>query len=215
MSAPKNKAIGYLRISSESQELDNQKFEILRYAQAHKIVVDEFIGVEISSRKSLQERRIDHLLERLAKGDLLLVSELSRLGRSLGQVVKIVDDLIDTGVRLIAIKENIVIDGKHDMQSKVMVTLFGLFAEIERDLISERTKMGLAAARSRGKVLGRPRGPGKSKLDPYRPEIEALLRNGSSKTFVAERYGTSLPNLYNWIKKHGISVTAVAQQSGA
>ena len=82
-----------------------------------------------------------------------------------------------------------------------MITMFGLFAEIERDLISERTRQGLLAARKKGKLLGRPKGPGKSKLDPFKPEIEALLKNGSSKTFIAKRYKTSLTNFYKWMKK--------------
>ncbi|KPA12054.1 resolvase, partial [Candidatus Magnetomorum sp. HK-1] len=88
--------------------------------------------------------------------------------------------------------------------TKTMITMFGLFAEIERDLISERTKLGLAAARKKGKQLGRPKGTGKSRLDSYKPEIETLLSNGSSKTFIAKRYKTSLPNLYKWMKKNKI-----------
>jgi len=82
----------------------------------------------------------------------------------------------------------------------------GLFAEIERDLISERTKQGLIAARNKGKLLGRPKGSGKSKLDPFKLEIVSLLKNGSSKTFVAKRYKTSLPNFYKWLNKHGIDL---------
>ena len=88
-----------------------------------------------------------------------------------------------------------------------MITMFALFSEIERDLISERTKQGLIAARKKGRQLGRPKGSGKSKLDQFKPEIEALLKNGSSKTFVAKRYKTSLPNFYKWMKKHGIPLT--------
>jgi len=96
----------------------------------------------------------------------MLVSELSRLGRSVGQVIQIVDDLLKHQIRLVAIKENIHLDGKQDIQSKVMVTMFGLFAEIERDLISERTREGLVAAREKGRVLGRPKGShGPSKLE--------------------------------------------------
>lgn len=102
------------------------------------------------------------------------------------------------------LKEGIRVDGKQDIQTKTMITLFGLFAEIERDLISERTKHGLNAARAKGRILGRPKGSGKSKLDPFKLEIEALLKNGSSKTFIAKRYKTSLPNFYKWLKKWGI-----------
>ncbi len=94
-----------------------------------------------------------------------MVSEISRLGRSVGQIIQVVDCLIKKRIRFVAIKENIQLDGKQDLQTKVMVTMFGLFAEIERDLISERTKEGLAAAKAKGKLLGRPKGLGKSKLN--------------------------------------------------
>ena len=106
----------------------------------------------------------------------------------------------------LCIKENIRLNGKQDIQSKVMINMFGLFAEIERDVMSERTKEGLARARAEGKLLGRPRGPGKSKLDPYKEEIVALLKTESSKTYLAKKYGVTPPTLYNWLKKHNINV---------
>lgn len=188
--------IAYLRISTREQDLNSQKLELHEYARRNDIKINEFVEIEISSRKSTRARKIDELLENLQAGDLLLVSELSRLGRSVSQIIRIVDNLIKKEVRLVAVRESIKINGKQDIQTKTMITMFGLFAEIERDLISERTKQGLQAARARGKILGRPKGPGKSRLDDLRPEIEALLKNGSSKTFIAKRYKTSLPNLY-------------------
>ncbi|MDA9818192.1 recombinase family protein [Flavobacteriaceae bacterium] len=199
-----SKIIAYLRISTNEQDLKNQKFELLEYSHKNNFKIDEFIETEISSRKTPNERKINFLIEKLQKGDLLIVSELSRLGRSVGQVIQIIDSLIKKEVKFIAVKENIKVDGKQDIQTKTMITLFGLFAEIERDLISERTKQGLNAARAQGKILGRPKGYGKSKLDPFKLEIEALLKNGSSKTFVAKRYKTSLPNFYKWMRKQGI-----------
>jgi len=90
------------------------------------------------------------------------------------------------------------------MQAKVMRTMLALFAEIERDLISARTREGLLAAKSKGKVLGRPKGSGKSKLDQYQPEIIALIKDGAMKTFIAKRYGISPVGLHNWLKKHGL-----------
>lgn len=199
--------VAYLRISTGEQDLNTQKLELHEYARRNDIKINEFIEVEISSRKSTQARKIDELLENLQAGDLLLVSELSRLGRSVGQIIQIVDTLIKKQVRLVAVKESIKINGKQDIQTKTMITMFGLFAEIERDLISERTKQGLLAAKKKGKLLGRPKGSGKSKLDQFKPEIEALLKNGSSKTFIAKKYKTSLPNLYKWMKKQGISLS--------
>ncbi len=159
--------IGYLRISTGKQDMDNQKFEILKFANKNDFKIDEFIKIEISSRKSTKQRRIDELLEKLNKGDTLIVSELSRLGRSVGQVATMVDELINRKIKFIAIKENIKIadNGEKDLQTTVMVSMFSLFAEIERQLISERTKAGLEAARAKGKLLGRPKGSkGKTKL---------------------------------------------------
>ena len=198
------RVVAYLRISTGQQDMDCQKIELYEYARQHDLKITDFIEVEISSRKSTKARRIDELLEHLQEGDLLLVSELSRLGRSVGQVIQIVDFLIKKKIRFMAVKESIQINGKQDIQTKTMITLFGLFAEIERDLISERTKQGLLAAKKKGKLLGRPKGSGTSRLDPFKSQIEALLKNGSSKTFIAKRYGTSLPNLYKWMTKHGL-----------
>ena len=208
---PHAKTIAYLRVSTDKQELNNQRLEILDYARKHHLTVDEFLSIEISSRKDPKQRRIDELLSKLNAGDTLIVSELSRLGRSVGQVVNIVDELIKKHIRIIAIKENIDIaaNGEKDLQTTVMVTMFCLFAEMERQLISERTKQGLNAARQQGKLLGRPCGIGKSKLDEHSDEIIALLRNGSTKTFVANRYNTSKVNLHHWLNKHQIDVTPI------
>ena len=160
------KTVAYLRVSTRSQDLENQKLAILEHAHKKQFAVDRFIEMQVSSRKVRHRESIEKLLLDLAEGDRLLVSELSRLGRSLGQVIQIVDTLVHRKIRFVAIKEGIDLDGKQDIQTKVMVALFGLFAEVERDLISERTKEGLASARAQGKMIGRPRGlPGKSKLD--------------------------------------------------
>ena len=150
------KTIAYLRISTVGQDCDNQRFAILDYAHRRKINIDEFVSIQASSRKTLRQRGILELLKRLEPGDVLLVSELSRLGRSVGQIIQMIDDLITNRIRFVAIKENIELSGKQDIQTKVMVTMFGLFAEIERDLISERTKEGIAAARINGKTIGSP-----------------------------------------------------------
>ena len=166
--------VAYLRVSTRSQDLANQKLAILEFSQKRRFTVDEFIEARISSRKSPIERRIDEMLGRLQMGDRLLVSELSRLGRSLGQVIQIVDTLVHRNIRFIAIKEGIEFDGQQDLQTKVMIALFGLFAEVERDLISERTKEGLAAAKAQGKLLGRPKGAlGKSRLDGKEQDIRS------------------------------------------
>ena len=108
----------------------------------------------------------------------------------------------DKGICIYAVKGGWELNGS--IQSKVMAMAFSIAAEIERDLISKRTREALRARKAAGIKLGRPKGPGKSKLDKFREEIIALLNNGSTKSYVAKRYGTSLPNLYNWIKKNNI-----------
>jgi DNA invertase Pin-like site-specific DNA recombinase len=195
------KTIAYLRISTGSQDLANQKLAILDYARQKRFAIDRFIEAQVSSRMGRDQRHIEELLGTLAAGDRLVVSELSRLGRSLSQVIQIVDELVKRKVRFIAIKEAIRFEGKQDMQTKVMIALFGLFAEIERDLISERTKEGLAAARAKGRLLGRPKGSlGKSKLDGKEGEIRMLLEKEVSKASIAKIVGVSSTNLRHFIR---------------
>ena len=199
------KTIAYLRVSTGAQDLNNQRLAILDYAHRHHLHVDKFLELQVSSRKSLRERGIEGLFTGLQAGDLLLVSELSRLGRSLGQIIQIVDDLIRTRIRFIAIKENIQLNGSQDMQSKVMVTMFGLFAEIERDLISERTREGLAAARAKGHKPGRPKGSrGRSKLDGKEAEIRMLLGKRVPKASVAKILEVSRTAMYHFIQSRDL-----------
>src|SRR3954452_3767226 len=195
------KTIAYLRISTGSQDLANQKLAVLDYARQKRFAIDRFIEAQASSRKGRDQRRIDELLGTLAVGDRLVVSELSRLGRSLSQVIQIVDDLVKRKVRFIAIKEAIRFEGKQDMPTKVMVALFGLFAEVERDLISQRTKEGLATARAQGRLLGRPKGAlGKSKLDGKEEEVRMLLEKTVSKASIAKIVGVSRTALHHFIR---------------
>ena len=193
------RTIAYLRISKDSQDLDNQRYTILDYAHKHDIKINEFIEITISSRRSPEERGIDDLLSRLGSEDCLIVSELSRLGRSVGQVITIVDALIKKSTSFIAVKESIVLNGcKQDIQAKVTITLFGLFAEIERDLISERTKAGLAAAKEKGKLLGRPKGTFRSRLDGREKEIQLYLEKKVSKASIARIMEVSETTLHSF-----------------
>ncbi len=199
--SPKSQTIAYIRVSKEQQNCDHQKIAIVNYGLQNNITVDTFIIIEKSSQKSTKERRVDELMNMLNKGDLLIVTELSRLGRSIGQIIQMIDAITKKGIHFIAIKEGIKINGKENIQTKVMVTMFSLFAEIERDLISERTKEALAGLKEKGVKLGRPKGTGSSKLDPYKEEIKLLLENGSTKTFIAKRYNTTPSNLHKWLRK--------------
>ena len=195
------KTVAYLRVSTGSQDLADQKIAVLDYAKEKRFTVDRFVEARVSSRKNSVQRGIDDLLGTLAAGDRLIVSELSRLGRSLGQVIRIVDELVKRKIRFIAIKEAIRFEGKQDMQTKVMIALFGLFAEVERDLISQRTKEGLATARAKGCLLGRPKGAlGKSKLDGKEEEIRMLLEKTVSKASIAKIVGVSRTAIHHFIR---------------
>jgi len=198
------KIIGYIRVSTERQTTENQKVAIYEYCAREGLQVDDWISVSASSRRTSTERKIDLLLTQVAAGDTIIVAELSRFARSVGQIVILVNELVKREVRVICVKEGIKLNGSPDMQTKVMLTMFSLFAEIERDLISERTKEGLARARAQGKVLGRPKGPGRSKLDGHAAEIRELLKLGVTKKRIADRFQTSPANLARWLKQKKI-----------
>jgi DNA invertase Pin-like site-specific DNA recombinase len=132
----------------------------------------------------------------------LIVPELSRLGRSMPEIMEILSIARQKGICIYSVKGGWELNGT--IQSKVLAMAFSIASEIERDLVSKRTKEALKARKAQGIKLGRPRGTGKSKLDQYREEIIALLKNGSTKKYVAKKYGTLPPNLHNWLKKNGI-----------
>lgn len=195
---------GYLRVSTNEQNTENQRLAVLEYANKNKLTLDHWIEVKASSQKSAKSRKIDEL-KALDNGDVLITAEMSRLGRSVGQIAILVDELLAKKVRLVFIKENMELSGKRNVQSKVMITMFSLFAEIERDLISERTVEGLARARAEGKTLGRPRGRlGKSKLDGKEEEIRAYFAKGVNKANIARIYNVSPAALNNFIKTREI-----------
>ena len=195
------KTIAYLRVSKDSQDVGNQRLAILEFARQEKFEVSAFMELSVSSRRSPKERQIDLLMAQLEPGDTLVVSELSRMGRSVGEVITTVDALMKQQVRFLAIKEGIRLAGKQDLHSKVMVTLFGLFAEIERELISMRTKEGLAAARASGKRLGRPKGRlGQSRLNGKEDEIQKLLDLKVSKASIAKITGVDRSTLYHFMR---------------
>ena len=199
------KTVAYLRVSKDTQDVKNQKLAILEFAQREKFEVNDYVEITVSSRESTKERKIDLLLEKLETADMLIVSELSRMGRSVGEIIATVDMLVKKKIRFISVKEKICLNGSQDMQTKVMVTMFSLFAEIERDLISMRTKEGLAAAKASGKKLGRRKGAlGKSKLDGREDEIKRFLALDVSKASIAKITGVDRSTLYNFIRSRGI-----------
>jgi DNA invertase Pin-like site-specific DNA recombinase len=193
--------LAYLRVSKHTHDVNHQRLAILEFARRERLTIDEFIAVDISSRRSAKARKVDVLLMQLAPGDTLIVSELSRLGRSVGEIITAIDTLVKRQIQLLAIKEDIRLNGGPALQTRVMVTMFSLFAEIERELISLRTKEALAAARGAGKRLGRPRGiHGRSKLDGKETQIKELLGLHVSKASIAKITGVDRATLYHFIR---------------
>ena len=201
----KPKIIGYSRVSTVEQDPAKNEAAILRFANDKDFPGKvQMIEETVSGTKSWKKRTLAKVVENLQKDDILIVPELSRLGRSLQDVLEVLKILSEKEVKVYSVKENFQLNGE-DIQSKVMRTMLGLFAEIERDLIIARTKEGLEAARKSGKVLGRPKGPGKSKLDDHREAIISDLKGGVTKAFIAHKHGVTPATLHNWLKRHKLN----------
>jgi DNA invertase Pin-like site-specific DNA recombinase len=199
------KVIGYLRVSTQDQDLEKNKADILLFANERRLGHVEWVEEKISGTKGWRTRELANAVESLKAGDWLIVPEISRLGRSTLDTLDVLAELRKKGVNVYAIKGAWTLNGT--IESKVFLTMMALFSEIERDFISARTKEALRARKAAGVKLGRPRGPGKSKLDRYRPEIEALLKNGSSLSFIATRYNAALTTVSRWIERNKIDRT--------
>jgi DNA invertase Pin-like site-specific DNA recombinase len=171
------KVLGYIRVSTDHQDLSKQKHLLLEYSQQQRFMIDEFVEVEVSSRRSTKERRIDELLSKLEVGDQLLVAELSRLGRNMLETLNIINELSEKGISITFIRQPEL--STSGSQTKLLLAIYSYFAESERDFISVRTKQGLAAAKAQGKQLGRPKGSRNKKsriLDPFRVVIQHYLQ---------------------------------------
>ena len=197
--------IAYLRVSTIDQDLNKNRAAILHLANEKNLGKVNFIEEKVSGKISWRNRKIANVLDELGNDDNIVVSELSRLGRSMLECMEILSIAMQKGIKIYAVKGNWQLD--HSIQSKIIAMAFSMAAEIEKDLISKRTKEALRAKKAAGMSLGRPKGPGKSKLDKYKTEIEALLTNGSTKKFIAKRYNTTPSNLHNWLKKQKIKIS--------
>ena len=205
-----SKTVAYIRASTDKQDVKNQRYEILEYTNRQTLTIHEFIEVTISSKQSSRQRRIEELQERLEPGDTLIVTELSRLGRSTGDVILLINQLVSFGVAITIIKQNLHLNREaQDVTAKVMVTLLALFAEIERDFISLRTKEALAAKKAAGVILGKPKGViQKSMYDKDRARIEELLQHGVPQKRIIEMhlgYGTT-KSLSYYIRTRGLTI---------
>jgi len=198
----KHQTIGYLRVSTGDQELEKNKADILSLANTHDLGKVHFVEEKVSGRVPWRKRKIAEVLDSLNAKDVIVVSELSRLGRSMLECMEILSLATRKGLIIYAVKGNWKLD--QSIQSKIIAMAFSMAAEIERDLISQHTTEALRFKKAQGIKLGRPPGPGKSKLDVYRPEIEGLLANGATQRFIAARYKTTEANLHHWLKKHSI-----------
>lgn len=195
---------GYIRVSTEKQNTKNQELAIRNYCRSHHIYNVDFISENISGTKDPSKRKLGILLNTVQQGDLIIITELSRLGRSLMMMLDTLQFLLNKGVKVIAIKEGYELGD--NIQSKVLAFAFGLSAEIERDLISERTRMGLEKARKEGKQIGRRKGQiPRLKLDGRENEIIRLRKQNVSKTKCAILLNVSRITLLKYMRYKGIN----------
>lgn len=188
--------IGYIRVSTDTQNLENQKHKILEYAHLKKITIDNFIQVEISSKKNQRYRLIDNLFEKLDKGDTLIFTELSRLGRNMLEILNLIDRFNKAHIKLIFVNQPELSTNDNNALSSLLLAIYGYFAQTEREIISERTKQGLKVAKANGKILGRPKGA-KNKdrvLDKFTNEIKKLLELNVPKNSILKIINDKLDN---------------------
>jgi DNA invertase Pin-like site-specific DNA recombinase len=190
---------GYIRVSTDRQTVENQRYEIKKFCKQSNIKIDEWVEETISGTVDIQERELGVLLSKLHKDDILICSELSRLGRSLFMIMDVLNQCMKGEIQVWTIKDNYRLGS--DISSKVLAFAFGLSAEIERNLISQRTKEALARAVAEGKHIGRPKGSkNKSlKLSGKEKEIKKLLKSGLSKTKIARMMNVHRFTLYRFI----------------
>ena len=199
---------GYIRVSTAAQQTENQRYEIEQFCLRERIVVHDWIEECISGTKGYQERDLGRLLGQVQSGDIIICTELSRLGRNLFMIMELLALCMKRGCGVWTIKDNYRLGD--DIASKVLAFAFGLSAEIERTLISQRTKEALARRKQEGKVLGRPRGSKSqsTKLTGQEDFIVSQLRAECSKVSIASRLGVSLPTLRRFIHVHQLAKRA-------
>lgn len=195
--------VAYIRVSTEKQTEENQHFEIQAFCSKEGIIVDQWFYETISGTKSYSSRELGKLLKKVKSGDTIICTELSRLGRELFMIMDILCKCIERGCKLWTLKEGYRLGG--DIQSKVMAFAFGLSAELERELISQRTKEALRCRKASGMKLGRPAGARtdvkRSKLYSKRAQILRRLAAGESKRSIANLYHTDSKTLNRFLEK--------------
>lgn len=194
---------GYIRVSTDKQTVENQRFEIEKFARGSNILIDKWIEETISGNMAVEKRKLGTLLKKLHKGDILISSEISRLGRNLMMIMSILNVCMQKEIQVWTIKDNYRLG--NDINSKVLAFAFGLSAEIERNLISQRTKEALERKKKEGVILGRPKGrkSSRTKLSGKEERIHEMLGNGCSKSHIARKMRVSRVTLLNFLKKEG------------
>lgn len=192
---------GYIRVSSDKQTVENQRFEINNFCEHNKLKIDGWIEETISGTKAYNKRELGKLLKKAKKDDLIICAELSRLGRNLFMIMEILNICMTKECLVWTIKDNYRLGD--DIQSKVLAFAFGLSAEIERNLISQRTKEALARKKSEGVVLGRVKGSknSKNKLTGKEDKIEYWINNGISKAKIARRLHVDPSTIFRFLSK--------------
>ena len=202
----KGKTYGYIRVSSDKQTVENQRFEIKNFCKRQNMKVDGWIEETISGTKSYNKRQLGRLLKKVEKGDLIICSELSRLGRNLFMIMEILNICMSKECQVWTIKDNYRLGD--DISSKVLAFAFGLSAEIERNLISQRTREALARKKAEGVVLGRPKGKRNTQLNPTcirrKKQILTSLEDGVSIPQIANNIGVARGTLYRYLAYTGI-----------
>jgi len=191
---------GYIRVSTDKQTVKNQRYEICQYCEKNLLSVNNWIEEVISGTKKAEERKLGKLIKKMKKGDILICSELSRLGRNLLMIMSILNECMNRNIQVWTIKDNYRLG--NDINSKVLAFAFGLSSEIERNLISQRTKEALARKRAEGIVLGRPIGSKskKKKLSGKESEIKELLTKRLSKSAIARILGVHRLTLNEFLR---------------
>lgn len=192
----------YVRVSTDKQTNDNQKFEIKNFARKQNIKISRWIEETISSRKGLNEREFGKLLHKLESDDTLIISEISRMGRNLMQIMSILHICMERNVKVYAIKEGYELGD--NINSKVLAFAFGLSAEIERALISQRIKEALARKKAEGVILGRPVGSRKKNpiLSMHGDYIKKLIAQGTKQVQIARLLKVHRHTVKDWIASH-------------
>src|SRR5438270_8787953 len=197
---------GYIRVSTDRQTTEHQRFEILKFASEKRLQVDQWVEETISATKHLADRQLGQLLDRLSPDDTLIVTELSRLGRSLLEVMSILHRIMETDAKVFTTKERYELG--NTISSKVLAFAFSLSAEIERSMISSRTKEALARKKSEGKQLGRPKGSlaTVTKITGKEQIIRELLEKRVSYAAIARILGVDRGTVTSFVRRHQLEV---------